>query len=184
MILLLIWMYLSWLILLVGSQVAFFVQFPKYMTMNRVRFVLSNRLREQLAFQLMYLVAYNHHHNRPPWDLEQLVEYLNIPGEPVHRMIMVLVDAGYLIEITNEDPPAYLPLHDIDTIRLVDLLTDVRAAGESRFLSLQQLTPAQAIDQLMSGLQGSCGTELGERTLKSLVQNIDDGLEPGASPSR
>jgi membrane protein len=184
MILLLIWMYLSWLILLVGSQVAFFVQFPKYMTMNRVRFVLSNRLREQLAFQLMYLVAYNHHHNRPPWDLEQLVEYLNIPGEPVHRMIMVLVDAGYLIEITNEDPPAYLPLHDIDTIRLVDLLRDIRAAGESRFLSLQQLTPAQAIDQLMSGLQGSCGTELGERTLKSLVQNIDDGLEPGASPSR
>jgi len=184
LILLLIWMYLSWLILLVGSQVAFFVQFPKYMTLHRVRFVLSNRLREQLAFQIMYLVAYNHHHNRPPWDLEQLVEYLSIPGEPVHRMILVLVDAGYLVEISNEDPPVYLPLHDIDTIRLVDLLTDIRAAGESRFLSLQQLTPVQAIVQLMSGLQGACGTDLGERTLKSLVLDVDDGLEPGATPVR
>ncbi|MCK5480286.1 MAG: YihY/virulence factor BrkB family protein, partial [Gammaproteobacteria bacterium] len=184
MILLLIWMYLSWLILLVGSQVAFFVQFPKYMTMHRVRFVLSNRLREQLAFQLMYLVAYNHSHNRPPWNLDQFVEYLDIPGEPVHRMIKVLVDAGYLLEITNDDPPVYLPLHDIDTIRLVDLLTDIRAAGESRFLSLQQLTPVQAIDQLMFGLKGSCETALGERTLKSLVQDVDDGLEPGASPSK
>ncbi len=184
MILLLIWMYLSWLILLVGSQVAFFVQFPKYMTMHRVRFILSNRLREQLAFQLMYLVAYNHSHNRPPWNLDQFVEYLDIPGEPVHRMINVLVDAGYLLEITNDDPPVYLPLHDIDTIRLVDLLTDIRAAGESRFLSLQQLTPVQAIDQLMFGLKGSCETALGERTLKSLVQDVDDGLEPGASPSK
>ena len=184
MILLLIWMYLSWLILLVGSQIAYFVQFPKYMTMHRVRFVLSNRLREQLAFQLMYLVAYNHHHNRPPWNLDQFIEYLDIPGEPVHRMIKVLVDAGYLLEITNDDPPVYLPLHDIETTRLVDLLTDIRAAGESRFLSLQQLTPVQAIDQLMSSLKGSCETALGERTLKSLVPDMDNGPEPGASPSK
>jgi membrane protein len=177
MILLLIWMYLSWLILLVGSQIAFFVQFPKYMTMNRVRFVLSSRLREQLALQLMYLVAYNHHHDRPPWNLDQFAEYLNIPGEPVHRMVRVLVDAGYLIEISDDDPPIYLPLHDIDTTRLVDLLKDIRVAGESRFLSLQQLTPVQPINQLMSDLQVSSETALGERTLKSLVLDVDDGLE-------
>ena len=177
MILLLIWMYLSWLILLVGSQIAFFVQFPKYMTMNRVRFVLSSRLREQLALQLMYLVAYNHHHDRPPWNLDQFAEYLNIPGEPVHRMVRVLVDAGYLIEISDDDPPIYLPLHDIDTIRLVDLLNDIRVSGESRFLSLQQLTPVQPVEQLMSGLQVSSETALGERTLKSLVLEVDGGLE-------
>ncbi len=181
MILLLIWMYLSWLILLVGSQIAFFVQFPKYMTMNRVRFVLSSRLREQLAFQLMYLVAYNHHHNRLPWNLDEFSGYLNIPGEPVHRMVKVLVDAGYLLEINDDDPPIYLPLHDIDTIRLVDLLKDIRAAGESRFLSLQQLTPAQPVEQVMSGLQVSSETALGERTLKSLVLDVDDGLESAAS---
>jgi len=177
MILLLIWMYLSWLILLAGSQIAFFVQFPKYMTMNRVRFVLSSRLREQLALQLMYLVAYNHHHDRPPWNLDQFAEYLNIPGEPVHRMVRVLVDAGYLIEISDDDPPIYLPLHDIDTTRLVDLLNDIRVSGESRFLSLQQLTPVQPVEQLMSGLQVSSETALGERTLKSLVLEVDGGLE-------
>jgi len=177
MILLLIWMYLSWLILLAGSQIAFFVQFPKYMTMNRVRFILSSRLREQLALQLMYLVAYNHHHDRPPWNLDQFAEYLNIPGEPVHRMVRVLVDAGYLIEISDDDPPIYLPLHDIDTIRLVDLLNDIRVSGESRFLSLQQLTPVQPVEQLMSGLQVSSETALGERTLKSLVLEVDGRLE-------
>ncbi len=181
MILLLIWMYLSWLILLVGSQIAFFVQFPKYMTMNRVRFVLSGRLREQLALQLMYLVAYNNHHNRPPWNLDQFAEYLNIPGEPVYRMVKVLVDAGYLIEISEDDPPIYLPLHDIDTTRLVDLLKDIRAAGESRFLSLRQLTSVQPVEQLMSGLQVSSETALGERTLKSLVLDVDGGLESAAS---
>ncbi|MBT8122207.1 MAG: YihY family inner membrane protein, partial [Gammaproteobacteria bacterium] len=38
LILLLIWMYLSWLILLVGSQIAYFVQNPKFMTLHRVEF--------------------------------------------------------------------------------------------------------------------------------------------------
>jgi membrane protein len=151
------------------------------MTMNRVRFVLSSRLREQLAFQLMYLVAYNHHHNRLPWNLDEFSDYLNLPGEPVHRMVKVLVDAGYLLEINDDDPPIYLPLHDIDTIRLVDLLKDIRAAGESRFLSLQQLTPAQPVEQVMSGLQVSSETALGERTLKSLVLDVDEVLESAAS---
>ena len=134
-------------------------------------------MREQLALQIMYLVAYNNHHNRPPWNLDQFTGYLNIPGEPVYRMVKVLVDAGYLIEISNDDPPVYLPLHDIDTTRLVDLLRDIRAAGESRFLSLRQLTPVPPVEQLMSGLQVSSETALGERTLKSLVLEVDGGLE-------
>jgi membrane protein len=39
LILLLIWLYLNWLILLIGSQIAFFVQHPQYMSIHRVRYV-------------------------------------------------------------------------------------------------------------------------------------------------
>ncbi|MGB5605388.1 MAG: YihY/virulence factor BrkB family protein [Gammaproteobacteria bacterium] len=169
MILLLIWMYLSWLILLVGSQIAFFVQFPKYMTMNRVRLVLSNRMRERLALQIMYLAGYNHCNNMPPWNLDQFIERMDLPGEPVHRAIRFLVDAGYLAEISNEEPPVYLPVHDTGTIRLVDLLADVRAAGESRFLSLQHLVPLAVVDRLMSQLNDAAKTALGDKTLRDLV---------------
>jgi membrane protein len=177
LILLLIWMYLSWLILLVGSQIAYFVQYPKYMTLHRVKFVLSNRLRERLALQIMSLVGYNHLHNKPPWTLDRLVEYLDLPGEPVHRMISVLVEAGYLAEIINENTPVYLPVHDIETTRLVDLLADIRAARETRFLSMQQLVPVRAVDQLMTEINASLQEALGERTLKNLVQETDSALE-------
>ena len=177
LILLLIWMYLSWLILLVGSQIAYFVQYPKYMTLNRVEFVLSNRLRERLALQIMYLVGYNHFHNKPPWTLDNFVEYLDLPGEPVHRMLSVLVDSGYLAEIINDSAPVYLPIHDLETIRLVDLLADIRAARETRFLSMQQLVPVAAIDRLMAEINESCQNALGDRTLRSLVQDPDGALE-------
>ncbi len=169
LILLLIWLYLSWLILLVGSQIAYFVQYPKYMTLHRVRFVLSNRLREHLALQIMYLVGYNHYFNKPPWNLDALIENMDLPGEPVHRAIAILIEAGYLIEIGGEDPPVYLPVHDIGTMGLADLLADIRQAGENRFLNVEQLESIDAVDQLMSDIGDFYRDTLGARTLKDLV---------------
>jgi len=182
LILLLIWMYLSWLILLVGSQIAYFVQHPRYMTLHRDPVVLSNRLREQLGLQVMYLVGYNYFHDKPAWTLDRLAEYLDLPAEPVHRVITVLVDAGYLIEITNEDTLVYLPLRDIETIRLIDVITDIRSARESRVVSMQQLTPVRAVDQVMSALEVSRQSTLGERNFRSLVEAVDGDLESGLTP--
>ena len=176
-ILLLIWLYLSWLILLVGSQIAYFVQHPKYMTLHREPIVLSNRMRERLALQVMFLIGYNYFHDKEPWTLEHLVEYLDLPGEPVHCTVSVLVNAGYLIEIDNEDMQVYLPLHNIETIRLIDVLTDVRSSPESRVLGLQQLTTVKAVDQLMSELNVAQRTALGDKTLRSVVQMVDEDLE-------
>jgi len=179
LILLLIWMYLSWLILLVGSQIAYFVQHPRYMTLHRDPLVLSNRMREQLALQIMYLVGYNHFHDRPACTLDQLVDYLDLPGEPVHRVIRVLVEAGYLVEITNGDTPVYLPMHDIETIRLVDVMTDIRSARENRIVCVERLTPVRAVGEIMSGLQASRQATLGDQTLRSLVEAVDEELEAG-----
>jgi len=177
MILLLIWMYLSWLILLVGSQIAYFVQYPKYMTLHRERLMLSNRMRERIALQIMYLVGYNHFHNRQPWSLDQFVEYLDLPGEPVHRIIRILVERGYLVEIIDADAPVYLPLHDIEKIRLADVLSDIRAAGESRILCIKQLASSRSVDEVITEVDESYLAILGERTLKSLVLNTDPAIE-------
>ena len=177
LILLLIWMYLSWLILLVGSQIAYFVQHPRYMTLQRDPVVLSNRMREQLALQIMYLVGYNHFHDRPAWSLDRFIEYLDLPGESVHRVIRVLVDAGYLVEITSDDALVYLPLHDVETIRLIDVITDVRTAGENRVVSAQHLKSLKAIDAVMAEMDSARNSALGERSLRSLVQTVDDELE-------
>ncbi len=169
LILLFIWLYLNWLILLVGSQVAFYVQYPKYMTLHRVRFVISNRLRERLALQLMYLIGYNHYHNLPPWDVGGLVARLDMPGQPVQRVLAALVEAGYLVEVPGEETPVYLPLHDIETMRLAQLLAAVRQSGESRFLNVRQLPGIAPVDGLVARLDEMTGRILEERTLKDLV---------------
>jgi membrane protein len=169
-ILLLIWLYMNWLILLVGSQIAFFVQYPKYMTLHREQLVLSNRLRERLAIQIMYLVARNFYHDRTAWSLDALVEKLDLLRESVQRVVSILVDYGYLAEVAGREyPPVYLPGHSIEAMRLADMLADVRQAGENRFLNNQQLKPIQAADRVTMELDKVFRETAGDRTIKDLV---------------
>jgi membrane protein len=168
-ILLLIWLYMSWMILLVGSQISFFVQYPKYMTLNRERLVLSNRLRERMSLQIMYLVACNFHHDRPPWNAEALVERLDLPRESVQRVIAILVGFGYLAEIAGADPPVYLPAHALDAMRLADLLTNIRRASENRFLNNQQLKSVPVVDRIIAGIESAYRDTIGDKTIKDLV---------------
>ena len=167
-ILLLIWLYLNWLVLLLGAQVAFYVQYPQYLTRYPVHLRPSNRLRERLALQIMFMVADRHVHGGDPWTAEDLVRQLGLPMEPVNNVLHLTVDAGFLAE-TGDDPPAYLPRHDVDTIELAELYEVVRSAGENRLLTIESLPHQQEIEDTMAAVQRAIQAELGHRTLKDLV---------------
>jgi membrane protein len=169
LILLLIWLYLNWLILLLGAQVAFYIQYPQYMSRRAVQLRLSNRLRERLALQIMFMVADHHLNRRAAWTSRDLVHELALPMQPIHHVLHLMVEAAFLSE-TNDDPPAYLPRRDIETITLVELYKVVRSAGENRLLTWKVLPHQFEVEQTMEAMQHAVEVQLGSRTLKDLVQ--------------
>jgi membrane protein len=168
LVLLLIWLYLSWLILLLGAQVAFYVQYPQYLTREPVKLQLSNRLQERLALQLMYLIAEHHCKNKDPWTLESLVLHLGLPMQPVHKVLGLMVESGFLSE-TCDDQPAYLPRRDIDTILVSQLYDVVRSAGENRLLTIDTLPGEVQVEQLLLAVGKAAHDAMGDYTLKDLV---------------
>jgi len=168
LVLLLIWLYLSWLILLLGSQVAFYVQYPQYLTREPVKLQLSNRLQERLALQLMYLVAEHHSSNKDPWTLDALVQYLGLPMQPVHKVLGLMVESGFLSE-TCDDQPAYLPRRDIDTIRVSQVYDVVRSAGENRLLTIETLPGEARVEALLAAADKGAHEAMKGCTLKDMV---------------
>jgi membrane protein len=168
LILLLIWLYLNWFILLLGAQVAFYIQYPQYMTRQAVQLRLSNRLRERLALQIMFMVAEHHLNSRDPWTAEGLVHHLALPMQPIHHVLQLMLKVGFLSETTDE-PPAYLPRRDIGAITLAELYEAVRSAGENRLLTLKTLPHQAEVERAMAAVQGAVTAELGDRTLRDLV---------------
>lgn len=80
MILLLIWIYLAWLILLIGANVAFYVQHPEYMTVRGLRLRLSGAARERMGLHLMQQVGQRFLDGRSPPTLDHVAHDLSVPG--------------------------------------------------------------------------------------------------------
>lgn len=173
LVLLLIWLYINWLVLLLGAQIAFYIQNPQYLTQTRVRLVLSNRLKERLALIVMYQVADHHHRNLEPWTVNALADALEIPIAPLERLVMSLIAQGYLTE-TNAETPALVPARDIATITLSGLLDDVREADESRFLRNQRLAALAPVDVVMERIHVARETALDGMTLRDLLGDTAD----------
>ncbi|HSS64303.1 MAG TPA: YihY/virulence factor BrkB family protein, partial [Gammaproteobacteria bacterium] len=74
-----IWLYVAWLILLVGATVAFFIQHPEYHGMPDRMITLSNRMREKLAMLAVFRIAQHHVHGKPPVSVSRLSLQLGVP---------------------------------------------------------------------------------------------------------
>ncbi len=160
----LIWIYFSWLILLLGAQLSFYVQNPSYLRVGLREPRLSNAETEQLALAAMYLVAQSHLRGSARWSVNAIAAELAIPGVAVARIIEALETAGLLVTTEQEQ---LLPGRDAGCIRLQEILAVARAAnsvhGDNR-----SVAPA-AVTGLCGELEGVWSTHLGARTLESWV---------------
>lgn len=63
-----IWLYVSWLIVLLGSQLAFYVQNPELVRHGLRRNEVGGRTMERVALHVMYLVGRAYRESHTPWS--------------------------------------------------------------------------------------------------------------------
>jgi membrane protein len=116
----------------------------------------------------MYFIGYNFFHDKKPWTLDTLVERLKLPVDPVHEIISLLEQNGLVLE-TNDEPPAYLPARDMETISLKQLIDAVRT-GEKEALTVEKkILSKQEVDRFMKKMDDALADSAGNETLKDLV---------------
>jgi membrane protein len=168
LILFLIWLYLNWLILLVGSNIAFYHQHPEYLAVRRGPLWLSNRMSEKLALLVIVVIARSHYRGSPPWSLERLAKRLNTPSEVVERAVLGLERSGLLAK-TTDDPSCYLPARPFDVALVKDVLDAVRRIGEERYFGFDRLPHQPTVEKVLSDLDESASEALHGRTIKDLA---------------
>lgn len=170
LIIFMLWIYVSWLILLIGCMIAYYHQYPQFLSVKKEVLQLNTRFREKVTFITMFLISSHYFYNKEFWTLDSLVKVLRIPVESVQEVIALLQHKGFLIE-THDDPPTYVPSRDIESITLSELLKSVRATEEETVLIDRSLPSLPEVDKLMSNLDNALDNTLAEQTLKSLIIN-------------
>jgi membrane protein len=160
----LIWVYLSWLILLIGAELAFYVQFPQYLPLGRESAAFEGSVREQLGLSIMVLIARDYRRGLPHWSAPRLAAELEIPRATLAPLLAALEKTGLL---TATDREQFVPGLDPESIPISAINTAIRSPAGAR--SAAPIRTVAAAAKVLTQIDGALERELGERSLRDLI---------------
>jgi len=163
-----IWLYVSWLILLVGAVVAFYVQNPGHLSPRQHDLRLSNILKEKLALGAMFLIGKHFYEKRSGWTLDALAHQFHIQADAM-RTVLELMEQNEMLVRTQDEPPVYMPAMPLETSRVKDVLDTVRAGDREAQKPFDHVSVGPEIRGLFTELDSVVGDYLQDKTLKDLV---------------
>ena len=126
----LIGIYVSWIIVLFGAQVAYAFQNRHACLQEKRNEAISARGREFAALRMMVIVADRFQKGKSPPTLAELAEELGVTRRLVTRLVAPLRQARLLIEVNAPDR-AYAPWRPPERITLADILEALRLRRRS-----------------------------------------------------
>ena len=119
-------LYLSWIIVLFGAQVAYAYQTrAAYFEEKQVENI-NQRGREFIALRLMTCVGQRFARGEPPPALVEIAQALAVPPRLVRQIMHTLCAARLMVEAAGGEP-AYLPARPLESITCHDILLAMRA---------------------------------------------------------
>jgi membrane protein len=171
-----IWLHLSWLILLLGAQFAFYLQNPDCLRLSKEAEVMSNALREQLALNTMLLVGREFEQPGQGWQIEGLAAKIRIPRQLLEPIVLSLTAGGLVTRTTDR---RLIPARDPRRIRVSAILDAVRTTNHAQHRPSEDWNPA--VRQIGAAIDDAIRETLGDATLADLVD--EDLRAEGAAPS-
>ncbi|MBI5511825.1 MAG: YihY family inner membrane protein [Deltaproteobacteria bacterium] len=170
------WLYVSWLIVLFGAQLAFAFQNAKTYRREDELARASQRFLERAACRLLAEVAADFIAGRPPTDPEQLAATLSMPRRMLEILLTRLKTSGLLC--TTEPDGRLLPAHDPAKTTLNDVIEVMQSAAGVEPLFVADAT-RQAIDLLFARLDAERVKIMDGVSLKDLVAKVQDERQNG-----
>jgi membrane protein len=160
----LLWLYISWLILLLGAQLSFYLQHPEHLRTGQEDIEVTGAMRERLAMSIMWLLGDRFQNGGPRWNVNALAERLMMPGHLLNEVVSMLEAHGLVL--TAEDD-SVAPARDLGAIRLASIMDAIRHPLPHPWCP--QPRPVEAADTILQAADEALHAALGERTLRDLL---------------
>ncbi len=171
-----LWLYISWLILLLGAQFTFYHQNPEHLRYGRRTPPVSNQLRERLAMSIMLLVGTDFDQPGHGWRVPSLAAKIGVQRHYVQPVVDALMDAGLLTETTEQ---RLIPSRALRRINLADILDTVRGSvADAR--GAAPVSWDATVDDLCRRIDTSIANTVAEKSLADLVAEDEDARQADA----
>jgi len=168
LIMFMIWLFMSWLILLLGTSIAFYCQHPEHLGVRREHLELSAEVTEKLSLLVMFFIGRHYYRGETAWRLDELARWLGVPLNVVEVILNKLHDRKLILHTSEESPP-YVPSADMETLQAKHILDAVRGNDEKKSVMSWRLRAEPVVDQMMRDADLAIERALQEKTLKDMV---------------
>ncbi|MCP3871182.1 MAG: YihY/virulence factor BrkB family protein [Gammaproteobacteria bacterium] len=179
-----IWLYLNWLILLIGASIAFYQQHPEIVATGLKKVHFNPTLNAKYVLSLIARTGKRFYDKLEPYSLTELTELYDIPGHVLESRLALLIELGILAE-TDEGEPRYVPAIPLDTTTVAEVLRRVETFQPAKSYTLPSITDPNitAIDQAVEAsreraLSGITLKQLALSGTEELINLAEDGLKP------
>jgi len=163
-----IWLYLSWMILLLGASIAFYHQNPHSLSLRQRSLNPSIRFMEKTSVQIMVLVTRSFYQQGDAWTVIRFSDVLGLPTAFVERMLANLVE-GDLLVCSGGDLPCYLPAGPCEELALDQVLKVVHLSGINKNPGADENEMPDVVNELFSHIDLILHDELSTCSIKDLA---------------
>ena len=168
----LIWLYVGWLILLLGAQIAFYHQHPEHLKTGQRKVVPTGRKREALALELLVRVGRSFIKGPTTLDVNQLATAIGVPGTTLEPVAGTLQEAGL---ITKSEDGALAPGRDLGSTTLAEVFWALRQPDDQAVLDMRGVEPG--IESLLDEIDNTIAGNLDSKTIRDLIVDRAPGEE-------
>jgi len=171
----LLWLYVSWTVVLFGARVAFVAQHARVILAGHAAAGQGTALgRELLGARIVLEIAMAFRASAPPPDAAEISLRIGTFAEPVRDMVGTLRARRLVLEVAGG---GLVPGRPLDLISLAD----VRAAIAGEPPSSTGNPADTLISAVLSGAEGAAAEALASRTFAELCATLEARERPGQS---
>lgn len=134
--LLLLWLQLTWFLVLIGVQLSFAFQNVNKYSFEHETSNISRRYRDFVILLIMTIIVKRFEKGEKPYTADELSEHYKIPTKLTGDILFYLQQVGVIIETPSENDlvEAYVPAEDINHISVGFLFKKIDEYGSEDFI--------------------------------------------------
>ena len=165
----LIWLQVSWLILLFGAEISFAHQNVDTYEFEPDCLRVSYSFKRLLSLKIVYILIKNFSGGKTPYTATQISHELEIPIRLVRQILFELLESGLISEVKKEDESveAYQPARSIDAYTIKYVIDSLEEHGSHEI----PVTKSKGLEKLAACLT-SFGKEIEKSPANMLLKDI------------
>lgn len=167
----LVWLFLSWTVVLLGSEISYVHQNLDKVSWEEKVKSLSWRMEESIALKILLVVSQKFCRDEKAPSLWDLSEYLRIPRHAVNSVVSVLLDLD-LVNVIGRGEERFAPAKCMEALSVGEVLKRLRTRGISDQRDHTDDAISRLVDEIQSQYDVALKQAFDEATLRDLLDKI------------